>query len=157
MSRRGAVSPRGARDLDAVVPYRVYQANRLLRTHLMRFLDEYADGVSPEQWFILQRLAERAPRRQVELADPALRDAPNVTRLVDALIDRGLVQRNADPDDRRSWLVSLTAAGRKLISRSWPEVVAARRELYDGIRDDEIELFLTLLDRLETNTRALLA
>ena len=53
----------------------------------MRFLAEHAPGLSPEQWFIVQRLAHRSPRHQIELADRVLGDAPNITRLIDALVE----------------------------------------------------------------------
>ena len=42
-------------------------------------------------------------------------DAPATTVAVNDLEDRGLVERNPHPDNRRAKLVSLTPAGRKLI------------------------------------------
>jgi DNA-binding MarR family transcriptional regulator len=143
--------------LDDVVPFRIHRTNRLLRTHLQRFLEAHADGLTPEQWFIVQRLAERAPRRQVEFAEPVLGDPPNVTRLVDALVERNVVQRAQDRDDRRSWLVSLTPAGKELVARTRKPVVAARADLTDGIGEREIRTLLATLDRIDANTRRLLA
>jgi DNA-binding MarR family transcriptional regulator len=145
-----------SKDLDDVVPFRISQTNRLLRTHLMRFLEEHAEGVSPEQWFILQRLAQRAPRRQVELSERVLADAPNVTRLIDTLVDRGLVERRPDPTDRRSWSVSLTPKGSKLIASSRRPLVGAREELFDGFGDEELRTLLGLLDRIDARVRMLL-
>jgi len=143
-------------DLDDVLPFRIYQTNRLLRTHLLRFLDEHAAGLSPEQWFILQRLAQRAPRRQVEFSERVLGDAPNVTRLVDSLVDRGMVERKADPSDRRSWLVSLTPRGRELLTETRRHVVQARNELFDGFSERELRSVIAVLDRIDARTRTLL-
>ena len=54
-------------------------------------------GVSPEQWFILARLARASgPVRQIDLAEPVLGDPPNVSRLIDALVQDDLVERRAD-------------------------------------------------------------
>jgi DNA-binding MarR family transcriptional regulator len=143
-------------DLDDVVPFRIYQTQRLLRTHLMRFLGDHAEGLSPEQWFIVQRLAQRSPRRQAELSEPVLGDAPNITRLIDALVDRGLVARLPDPDDRRSWLVSLTQSGRQLVTRTRRPVVAARLELFDGLAEEELSALLAMLGRIDANARRIL-
>ncbi len=157
MTKAVAASVHDATDLDDVVPFRIYQTHRLLRTHLMRFLGEHAEGLSPEQWFIVQRLAQRSPRRQAELSEPVLGDAPNITRLIDALVDRGLVGRLPDPDDRRSWLVSLTPSGRQLVTRTRRPVVAARRDLFEGIEEAELGVMLALLGRIDANTRRILA
>ena len=156
MSDRSRAAVSDASDLDDVLPFRIYQTNRLLRTHLLRFLEQHADGVSPEHWFIVQRLAQRAPRKQVEFSERVLADAPNVTRLIDGLVDRGLVQREQDPADRRSWLVSLTSQGEELVARSRRHLVRAREELYEGFTDAELRSMLRLLDRLDARTRELL-
>lgn len=44
--------------------------------------------------------------------------APSVSRLVDDLVARGLVERAEDPSDRRARVLALTAKGRKLVERT---------------------------------------
>ena len=56
--------------------------------------------------------------RQGDLADRLAVDAPTVTRRVQQLEARRLVQRTADPLDRRAQLVQLTPAGTRLIKRA---------------------------------------
>ena len=79
---------------------------------------------------ILRRL-ERAPMTVKQLAHAATVDAPAATVAVNDLEERGLVVREIDPANRRCKLVSLTDAGRALLSRidrvedPAPEVLAA--------------------------------
>ncbi|MCP9271613.1 MarR family winged helix-turn-helix transcriptional regulator [Mycolicibacterium arenosum] len=63
---------------------------------------------------VLRRLAAR-PMTAKEIAKAASMDAPATTVAVNDLQERGLVIREADPTNRRSKLISLTAAGRELI------------------------------------------
>ena len=123
----------------------------------MRMLEEHGDGLSPEQFFVIAKLRDRQPRRQVELAEPVLGDPPNVTRLVDALVNRGLVERNPDPDDRRSWLVQLTPAGSRLATSLRRHAIALRTDVFAGFDNADLDHLGDLLDRVDTNLRGLLA
>jgi DNA-binding MarR family transcriptional regulator len=51
------------------------------------------------------------------LAETVGVDAPYATLIVDSLEERGLVERQLDPDDRRRKLVSLTPAGQEAVAR----------------------------------------
>ena len=64
-------------DLDQALAFRIHRTNRLLCTHLGRFLEAHEPGLTPEQWFVLARISERGPVRQVDLAEPVLGDPPN--------------------------------------------------------------------------------
>ncbi len=78
----------------------------------------------------------------------------NVTGLTDELEKDGFVAREADPDDRRSWRVALTAKGRKAF-----EKIASVHEgwvvaLFDGISDDDRRQLYELLGRLRVQLSA---
>lgn len=71
-------------------------------------------GVSPSQMRALDVLLRHGPMRAGALAEH-LRIAPrSVTEVVDALAERGLVERHPDPADRRATRLSATPAGTEL-------------------------------------------
>jgi DNA-binding MarR family transcriptional regulator len=70
--------------------------------------------VAPHQFSVLCRL-EEAPRTPGELAEIEKVSAPSMTRTVAALVERGLVERTADPEDRRQVILSLTPDARTLL------------------------------------------
>ncbi len=142
--------------LGDAVAYRINQTNRLLLTHLARFLDTHQRGLTPEKWFLLARLREDGPLRQVELTEPALGDAPNVSRLVDGLTTAGLVERNDDPTDRRCRILSLSVAGASLADELHQRATQERRRVFAGLADDDLQRFTEALDRIDGNLRALL-
>jgi DNA-binding MarR family transcriptional regulator len=71
-------------------------------------------GISPSQLRALGTLMQHGPVRSGALAE-YLRIAPrSATEVVDALADRGLVERRPDPADRRATLLAVTDAGAEL-------------------------------------------
>ena len=157
-SRRTRVAKRHrSTDLDDALAFKIHRTNRLLRTHLARLLDGYESGLTPEQWFVLARVASRQPVRQVALAEPVLGDPPNVTRLVDSLVARGHIERAPDPTDRRSWHVSLTKQGRALVDAIFEGAVDERQRVFAGFDDRELDQLADALDRIDHNVRELLA
>lgn len=143
--------------LDDAIAYRIHRTNRLLLTHLARFLQTSRHGVTPEKWFILARLHTDGPMRQADMTEPALEDAPNVSRLVDSLVDAELVQRKPDPDDRRNRILSLTPSGQQLARHLHHRAVEERRRVFNGFDQDQLDHLKAALDRLDANVRPLLA
>lgn len=74
-----------------------------------------ATGLPFSRIRILRRLANQ-PMTVKQVAEAATIDAPAATVAVNDLEERGLVVREPHPDNRRCKLVSLTAAGREVIT-----------------------------------------
>ena len=71
-------------------------------------------GLSFPQSFALQQIPEDRPEPMRALADCLQVDPSAITGLVDRLEAKGLVERRADPDDRRVKTLVLTPHGRKV-------------------------------------------
>jgi DNA-binding MarR family transcriptional regulator len=71
-------------------------------------------GVDPSAYPVLFQLAE-APKRTTELAGCLHADISTVSRQVTSLVDVGLIQRTADPEDRRATILVVTDAGRSVL------------------------------------------
>gem|GEM_PF-359720 len=81
----------------------------------------------PEEVDLLMRLDE-APERRLRMADASRSlnlSKSGVTRLVDRLVERGLVERAACPSDRRVVYAGLTGAGRHVVADAAPLLVTA--------------------------------
>ena len=71
--------------------------------------------LSMREYDVLYTLSKcPAPQRMGELNRHLLLSQPALSRMVDRLMDRGLVQRQTDPADGRGVLLALTGAGRAL-------------------------------------------
>lgn len=77
-------------------------------------------GVTVSQFGVLEALHHLGPLSQADIAKKILKSSGNITMVIDNLEKRGLVKRERDPDDRRSYAVRLTASGKKMIGEIFP-------------------------------------
>lgn len=80
----------------------------------------------PLTWYDVLLELNSAPDRRLtmgELGQAAVVSRTRVTRVVDELAHDGLVEREAHPEDRRSTIVAITAAGRRRFRRAAPVYV----------------------------------
>ena len=107
----------------------VLTASRTLVAVSTRSLGAAAEHTTVAQYRMLVVLASRGPQRMMNLA-AALDVAPSTAgRMTDRLVRKALVRRHRARADRRSVVVSLTAAGRRVVD----EATARRRVLIEEI------------------------
>jgi DNA-binding MarR family transcriptional regulator len=99
--------------------WRTYDRLRLLEDALFA-----SRGLSAQQYNALRLLAAAHPQRvrTLSLASRLVSRAPDITRLLDKLVSRGLVQRDRPSDNRRIVNVAITAAGLALLEDLADEV-----------------------------------
>lgn len=104
-----------------------------------------------EQWSILALLWEEDGKSQQFLADKSYRDRPSVTRLIDNLERMKLVERQADPNDRRSKLIFLTTKGKNMEEKVKKVVEKTVDQAIQNIDISEIEFMKTIFDKIYNN------
>jgi DNA-binding MarR family transcriptional regulator len=82
-----------------------------------RLRQEAGADLSPSLTSALASIDRHGPLTPSELAGHERVQRPTATRLLTRLTELGLVERAADPADRRSALISTSAAGRALLRR----------------------------------------
>ena len=89
---------------------------RLVITRLHRRMRQQANaGITPSQLAVLGTLSRLGPLTLGELAAAEAVQPPSITRIANALEERGLVERNVVSDDRRSHRLRLTPRAKRLM------------------------------------------
>ena len=135
--------------MDETIGTLLAQVSRLLR----RGFDERVRGigVTRPQWQVLSLLKMHAGSNQGTLAEMLEVEPITLGRMIDRLQDAGLVERRADPADRRAWRIHLTDEGDALLERLRPLARAALTSALDGVSDTERAHFVTVLERMRGN------
>lgn len=105
-------------------------------------------GVARQEWRLTAALVERGPMTVGALADYALIEPPRVSRMVPALVRKGLVERSAGRGDARKGLLAATERGHRLYAELLPQLAAINRRLTDVLTEPEALLLEELLARL---------
>ena len=100
------------------------------------------------QFGILEALYHLGPLNQRDLALKILKSGPNITTVIDNLERAGLVRRERNLEDRRSYTVSLTAGGQELIERAFPDHVQAIVEAMNKLSPEEQDELARLCRKL---------
>ena len=108
-----------------------------------RLRQEAGADLSPSLTSALASIDRHGPLTPSELAAHERVQRPTATRLLARLDELGLVERAADPADRRSTLVSTSAAGRALLRRSRTRKKQYLAERLATLEPDEV----AMLDR----------
>jgi DNA-binding MarR family transcriptional regulator len=89
-----------------------------------------------------------------ELGERTLITKGTLTGVIDRLEQKGLVERARNCDDKRSFLVRLTAEGDTLFRNVFPAVVAHGKQLFADYGDGDFEQLDHALHRLRTRLDA---
>lgn len=117
-----------------------------------RLYDEHlaACGLRTTQYSLLRVLAEAGPLKQHQLAGVILADSTTLSRTLAPLRARGWLTE-AEGEDRREKLWSITPAGRRKLDAATPAWAAAQDEMgrrLGGVRWDDLMRSLTLVGTL---------
>jgi DNA-binding MarR family transcriptional regulator len=137
---------RRGRQLDEIAEALPQRTSALTRL----FLTRTSLCVSATEIGVLRSLVA-GPRRITELAADERVTQPAITLLVNRLVQRGWVQRVADPSDGRAVLVSLTSSGVAVFGQLRAEYRALLHEEMAILDDDEVSTLadaVEILDRL---------
>ena len=127
------------------------RAGRVVGERLDRAIGR--DGVTSDHWRVLRLLADAEGHAMGELADRMEMNPPTLTKLIDRMVGKSLVQRAADPEDSRRVLVYATDGGLDLLEELQGKVdehhAALRALLGERIARQLERLLTTLIEAAE--------
>lgn len=110
-----------------------------------------ASGITALQWRMLTFLSRYPGIRQGPLAELIEVEPITLSRMIDRLTEAELVERRADPTDRRAWQLHLTPLAEPIVDmlRETGRILTA--EAMDGMNEAEIEQLAALVERVRAN------
>lgn len=131
--------------------YFIEQTAKKMKQGFAKELLAHKIGITVDQWIILDTLAIEDNISQLHLAEKTSKDSPTVTRILDLLEKKKLIQRNADLTDRRRFKISLSNKGNRLIKKVTPLGIAYRASCYKGISSTELTSLKKTLNTISKN------
>ncbi len=140
-------------DLKRQLVSQLVESSRLLRNYIDTRAK--ANGTTRAQWIVLFRLRQQEGLSQVDLAEVLELQPISLVRLLDRLVEHGLLERRHDPKDRRANRLFLTPRGRLLVDEldSLRDEIAT--DVLAAVSDEAIETSLTTLRDIKERIKAL--
>ena len=117
--------------LSQYLAFLLASAHRRMRIGITQSIGE--DGFTEEHWRILRVLADEQGRTMGELAERVLMNGPALTKNMDKLVSRGVVQRAADPSDNRKVVVFISDLGLDVVARLTERVDAHHDSIEEAL------------------------
>jgi len=123
----------------------------MLRTYADHKASQF--GITRAQWVVLVRLDRFEGLKQSELAEMLDLQPITLTRLLDRLCESSLIERRADPHDRRAKRLYLTAQARPLLERLGDLGEELMTTALAGVDRDSVERMVAQLAIIKENLR----
>ncbi|MGG7079506.1 MarR family winged helix-turn-helix transcriptional regulator [Clostridium sardiniense] len=136
--------------MDYIVENTIFsRLNRLIvkiKKSMAKELKPY--DVTLEQWSLLTRLWKQDSVSQTELAIRTNKDLPTVTRSLNKLIKKGLIEKRDNPEDSRASVICLTKAGRELEVPLDSIAKEVELKITNSMELSELEIFKKLMKNI---------
>lgn len=134
--------------LDAFVPFRLNRLAAAVSSHLSEIYRERF-GLEIPEWRVLVTVAPEGGCTAQQIAAGTRMHKTRVSRAIAYLLEKGLIERASNADDRREMPLQLTKAGRRMYSELMPLALQRERALLACMSREELRGFVVALDRLE--------
>ncbi|WNJ17676.1 MarR family winged helix-turn-helix transcriptional regulator [Pontibacter sp. G13] len=142
--------------LEEAVYFQIDRTIRRVRQYSQQQFQRYNFDLTIDQWIIFKQVGEGDGVSLVSIADNTFKDPASVTRIVDALQKKGLVEKRMNPNDRRKFDVYLTEEGSTVLTSMIPRVVDIRAKGLSGIPEEELNAMSKVLSKIYENVDAAL-
>jgi len=139
------------RSLNREFAFMLNDVARMLRTYADHKAAQF--GITRAQWVVLVRLDRSEGLKQSELAEILDLQPISLTRLLDKLCESGLIERRADPVDRRAKRLFLTPAARPLLEKLGELGEELMATALAGVEREGVERMVAQLGVVKENLR----
>ena len=108
-------------------------------------------GLDVPKWRVLMLLAEERPITISQIADEAVVNISTMAKIINRMVDEGLVTTQTSSSDARSSEVFITTAGRQVLEAVREKVNYLFKEALRGLTRSEIQLLNTLSVKIYDN------
>ena len=144
----GAMDRKSRFRLEQAIGFHVNRVAFLMSEEIARRFAAAGHPISAQDFGILHRLRQQGAMTPAEIATLMRRDKTTITRRLDGLAKKGLIERRPHPDDRRCVLIALSGDGQQTLEAVTPLVQAFQQEVLQGVPKADREVTLRTLQHI---------
>ncbi len=120
-------------------------SRKLIKTVVTSFKED----IAPPHFQIMKLLEEAGTLHVAEIGERLQIARPQMTHLIDRLVELDIVERETNEEDRRMLNIRLKDKGKSIIKSRDKQVINATREALSGLTDDELKQLSMSLNNIK--------
>ncbi len=140
-----------AEKLEDVIYFLAERMQRQAKTYTKKVFKEHGYDITIDQWLVLKKISEEPGISQVDIAHTTFKDPAAVTRILDILVRKNLVERRMGQSDRRIFEIFLSAEGEQLIEGAMPLIYDIRAKGLEGLSKNQLQGMKSGLKKMYEN------
>jgi len=123
--------------LEQVLGFYINRSAYLMTEEIESRFVQAGMPIVAQDFAILVRLMNEGVATQAKITQLMMRDKTTITRRLDGLTKKGLVERVENPKDRRCFNIQLTDKGREVLEEAFPMARAFQQEVVKGVSEED--------------------
>lgn len=108
-------------------------------------------GITYDQWVVLNMLAKNQGVTQITIAKETLKEPASISRILKLLGTKELIEKVDDKKNKRAKRIYLTPKGDEIQKKATRLFNNIAKEGFNGVYEQEVNLFVRILDKLQGN------
>ncbi|MEQ9426300.1 MAG: MarR family transcriptional regulator [Cyclobacteriaceae bacterium] len=125
--------------------------SKKIKQRLQQALNNTGIDITVDQWVVLDQLKSENGISQNVLGERIFKDPPTLTRIIDLMCQKGMIERRNDASDRRRFQIFLLEKGEEMIEKARPIVLETRTLGWEGLSADDYEALVRILTNINRN------
>lgn len=138
-------------NIEDVILFQIDKTSKVSKLYSQREFNRLGIDITIEQWILLKIIEENDGLNQKELALKSLRDPASITRTLDLLTKKGLIERLAVPNNRRQYSICLKKEGKAFVKKHMPIINQHRAKSVEGISPKDLNSLREILNKIQNN------
>ena len=135
---------------DSLGPW-IGRTMKIIDERIEELLSENGVDLSKMQFVILKNIEENDGVCQNKLAFFSKRSKSTLTRMINTLVKKGYIIKNASKEDKRKNNIYLTETGKEIITKATPHFRSMTETIEKNLNKEEIEITKKILKKIQIN------
>jgi DNA-binding MarR family transcriptional regulator len=122
-----------------------------IRNYMQKGLNEAGIELTVDQWVVLDHIKPKQGISQNDLALETAKDAPTITRILDLLINKGLIVKQLSENDRRRTHLFLSPKGNEIHQNALLVIGEIRKKSWNNLDNEDYESLVRIMDTIYKN------
>jgi len=141
-------------NLNDILFYTLENTVKSYRQYAQRIITANGFNITIDQWLLLKTILENPEQTQHQIAETIFKDHASVTRMIELLVQKKYLERNAYLNDRRRFKVTVSQEATDMLKSIQPLIEQNRSVALAGISQDQSKELRQILHTIINNCKS---